>query len=162
METAIEGLVCDPDRADLRLNGSRYMLIRPETLAALARAAGDGAGAMFFAAGREGGRLAAGSLWEKHAQDPWATVESMLGQGGVIGWARMEAPDWTGRERSLRIEVSSHTLNWPGGAGWELLAGIFSGLGETIFGEPVTVEQVAAAPEAPERLFIIGPSESGG
>ncbi len=152
MESIINRLTFDPDEAAIYLNQSRYMLIRPETLAALSRAVGEKAGECFFAAGREGGRLAAQNYFKEQNMDPEATVRFMLDAGGAIGWAKKKLIAFNLEAQNFQVQAQSSALNWPGGAGWELLAGILSGLGEVIFNRTVTVDQ--AALEAPNKGIL--------
>ena len=141
MESILGELVFDDRTGEITLNRDRFVLIRPETLAALARAAGGEADRIFFKAGQEGGRIAAGKLWAEHGKDPEAVVRSLLDMGGAIGWARMKLTVWEGQDRGFRVEARSRTLDWPGGAGWELLGGILSGLGQVVFQGRVSVSR---------------------
>lgn len=141
MKSIIDQLTFDPDEAAIFLNRSRYMLVRPETLAALGRAAGEKAGKYFFTAGREGGRLAAQNYFEKQNMDPEATVRFMLDAGGAIGWAKMNLITFDPGVPNFQVHARSSALDWPGGAGWQLLAGVLSGLGEVVFNKAVTVAQ---------------------
>ncbi len=141
MGSVLEELVFDDQNGEILMGRDRFMLIRPETLAALARAAGEEAGRIFSQAGQEGGRIAAGRISDRHEGDPAAVVRALLEMGGAIGWARMNLTAWDKEAKSLQVEARSRTLDWPGGAGWDLLGGILSGLGEVIFQAPVDVDR---------------------
>lgn len=141
MQSILGDLEFDDREGEIFLNQSRFMLIRPETLAALAQGAGEGAAGIFFRAGQAGGRIAAENIWEARGRDPEAAIKALLEMGGAIGWARMALESYDGEARSFLVEARSLTLNWPGGAGWEMLGGILSALGETIFRGPVSVER---------------------
>ena len=157
MESIIDRLRFDPSEAALFVDSARYFLIRPETLAALGRAAGDQAGEIFFQAGREGGTLAAQSYLAEQNMEPEKAVRHMLRMGGLIGWARMDLVDYDQDGSRFTVEAKSSALSWPGGSGWELLAGIMSGLGEVVFSRRVKVEQapLEGRPEV-RRYRVLG------
>ena len=155
MASVIDRLSFDPAEAALYLGQSRYMLIRPETLAALSRAAGPKAGEYFFTAGREGGRLAAQNYYQEQNMDPEATVRFMLETGGALGWTKMKLIAFDLEDLSFQIRARSSALDWPGGAGWEFLAGILSGLGEIIFDRTVAVARIPLQESDKGLLYTI-------
>jgi predicted hydrocarbon binding protein len=88
MTNAIVAELIDDGAGRLSYRGARYLLIRPETLAALQRALetalGASAGECLAAGGRAGGGRATASL----AGAGRERVEALLEMGTTIGWGR--------------------------------------------------------------------------
>ena len=88
MTNAVLAELTDDGAGRLSYRGARYLLIRPETLAALQHALeaalGAGAGECLAAGGRAGGGRATGSLTGVARE----RVEALLAMGSTIGWGR--------------------------------------------------------------------------
>ncbi len=97
MTNAVLSELMDDGAGRLSYRGARYLLIRPETLAALQRALetalGAAAAECFVAGGRTGGGTATASFTSAGRE----RVEALLAMGTRIGWGRFAleryAPD---------------------------------------------------------------------
>ncbi len=139
MSSRLDELSFVAEEGALFVKGAQYLLIRPETLAALAQAVGPKAGEAFFAAGREGGRSAARAFLP--AFEAETAVRRMLEAGGRLGWARMELIAFDLPGRRFEVKARGAALSWPGGEGWRLLAGVLASLGEAVFGGRARIDQ---------------------
>jgi predicted hydrocarbon binding protein len=138
-------LLLEPDKGQLSLGGTRYMFIRPATLAALGEAAGDRAGEIFYRAGQGGGRQAAAEYLKRCNGDVPQTLELMFKSGARIGWGVMELALWDPEARVLEVSVTNSPLVWDKGQGCQILAGIMAGLGEVIWDGPVSSREIACS-----------------
>jgi maleate isomerase len=73
----------------------------------------------------------------------------------------MTLTEFDGDGGRFEVEARSDALNWPGGSGWRLLAGILQGLGEVVWGGPVRVEEDAAGADNTRRFTVFGPLPPG-
>jgi bacteriochlorophyll 4-vinyl reductase len=101
----LDELVNDGD-GRLTYRGARYLLIRPETLAALQRALdtalGAAAGECLAAGGRAGGARATASL----AGAGRDRVEALLAMGARIGWGRFALERYAAGELTVTVTGS--------------------------------------------------------
>ena len=90
----------------LTVHGARYVLVRPETLAALhraiERAAGDTAGECLAAGGRAGGGTAVASL----RGDDEARVRALLETAAAIGWGEFRLERLTADALAVTVRNS--------------------------------------------------------
>jgi predicted hydrocarbon binding protein len=98
--------LADDGAGRLSMGGSRYLLIRPETLAALQHAVeqalGSAAADCLAAGGRAGGSRAAGAL----TGSPRERVEQMLRTGTEIGWGAFSLERLTPTEMVVTVTRS--------------------------------------------------------
>jgi predicted hydrocarbon binding protein len=133
----------------LSYRGARYLLIRPETLAALQRAVEASVGAAapeFFAAGgRAGGRRAVDQL-AGSAVEP-ERVEDLLAMGSAIGWGEFALETLTPSRLVVTVRRSPFAEAY--GASTRpvchLTRGVLEALTVTIFGAPTAVTEVECA-----------------
>ena len=106
MTNAVLAELSDDGAGRLSYRGSRYLLIRPETLAALQRAVEAALGAAtaecFAAGGRAGGGKATASL----AGTGRERVEALVALGSRIGWGRFTLERYTENELVVTITGS--------------------------------------------------------
>ncbi|MBI2204474.1 MAG: hypothetical protein HYU41_11555 [Candidatus Rokubacteria bacterium] len=120
----------------LSWRGGRYLLIRPETLAAVQRAVettlGDAAAECFAAGGRAGGGRAASHL----AGTPAERVERLIAMGSAIGWGEFSLDALTADRLAITVRrspfaeaygASSHPV-------CHVTRGVLEALTETVFG----------------------------
>lgn len=131
----------------LSFRGGRYLLIRPETLAALHRAAeralGEVAAECLVAGGRAGGGRAVSGL----AGSPRERIESLLAMGSAIGWGAFALDTLT--PSSLVVTVRRSPFADAYGASPQpvchLTRGVLESLAAALFAAPWTVRETACA-----------------
>jgi divinyl protochlorophyllide a 8-vinyl-reductase len=106
MTNPILAELTDDGAGGLRYRGSRYLLIRPETLAALQHAIeatlGAAAAECLEAGGRAGGGKATASLGGAGRQ----RVEALVAMGSRIGWGRFALERYAPDELSVTVTGS--------------------------------------------------------
>jgi predicted hydrocarbon binding protein len=147
----------------LSWRGGRYLLIRPETLAALRRAVeqavGDRAAECFAAGGRAGGGRAAGHL----TGTPRERVERLAAMGSAIGWGDFALESFTADR--LVVTVRRSPFAEAHGASphpvCDLVRGVLESLTESVFGTRWAVTEVeCVAVGQTQCRFEAAPSEA--
>jgi predicted hydrocarbon binding protein len=144
-------------RGGLTLGGSRYLLIRPETLVGLQKAMegalGGRAAACLTAGGRAGGARATAS--------PDGTAEERVGRllriGGEIGWGEFALERLTATELAVSVRHSPVAEAYGPSVVpvCHLIRGVLEALAVTTFGQPRTVVETACvAMGAPACRFV--------
>ncbi|MBI1736077.1 MAG: hypothetical protein HYR51_12955 [Candidatus Rokubacteria bacterium] len=131
----------------LSFRGGRYLLIRPETLAALHRAvetaSGEAAAECLAAGGRAGGARAAGTV-SGPARD---RIERLLAMGSAIGWGAFALETLT--PSSLVVTVGRSPFAEAYGASTRpvchLTRGVLEALTASVFGVAWAVRETACA-----------------
>jgi predicted hydrocarbon binding protein len=129
----------------LSYRGARYLLIRPETLAALHRAleeaAGDAAAACLVAGGRAGGGRAARGL----AGPARERVESLLAMGSAIGWGAFRLETLTPSALVVTVQRSpfAEAYGRSDRPVCHLTRGVLESLAASVFEAPSTVREVS-------------------
>jgi predicted hydrocarbon binding protein len=139
--------VDDDGSGALTIGGARYLLIRPETLAALQKAVeaavGPRAGECFAAGGRAGGARATAALT--------GTIESRALQlatmGGAIGWGRftLERLGADGLVVTVRSSPFAEAYGPATAPVCHLTRGVLESLAAVVLGRPVRVSETACA-----------------
>ncbi len=144
-------------RGGLTLGGSRYLLIRPETLVGLQKAVelalGERAAACIVAGGRAGGARAAASL-DGSADE---RVRRLLRIGGEIGWGEFALERLTAAELTVAVRHSPVAESYGPSAApvCHLIRGVLESLAIATFGRPATVVEAACvAMGAPVCRFV--------
>jgi predicted hydrocarbon binding protein len=136
-------LVSEPGVLSFR--GGRYLLVRPETLAALHRAAesalGEGAAECLAAGGRAGGgravRTFVGSTRER--------IEGLLAMGGAIGWGVFALETLTAASLVVTVRRSPFAEAYGPSTRpvCHLTRGVLESLAAAVLGAPWTVRETA-------------------
>lgn len=149
----LHGLEYFPRAGVLSFKGVRYMIIRPETLMGIQKAAekalGHKADGIFYSAGFTGGYLSSKKYRDVFGLKPAGVARFMARMGGQIGWGKLSIEKLDLANRSLTATAQ----NSPFAAAYgrsrrpvcHILRGIFGGLGEVIFGTPVKVIETQCA-----------------
>ncbi|MBI2217546.1 MAG: hypothetical protein HYU51_09640 [Candidatus Rokubacteria bacterium] len=141
----------------LFFRGSRYLLIRPETLVALQRAVeravGTDAASVLAAGGHAGGARATSTL----PGDPEARVRALLAMGAEIGWGEFALERLGPRELVVTVRHSPFAETWGGRSRTpvcHLTRGVLESLAAVVFAEPrPVVETECVAMGAPACRF---------
>jgi predicted hydrocarbon binding protein len=135
----------DDGAGGLTYRGSRYLLVRPETLVALQKAIeaalGERAAACLVAGGRAGGGLALRSL----EGSPREIVERLLAMGGALGWGEFALERVGPDELVVAVQNSPFALAYGAAAApvCHLTRGVLEGLAELALGAPAVATETA-------------------
>ncbi|MFQ5828017.1 MAG: V4R domain-containing protein [Candidatus Methylomirabilia bacterium] len=149
--TILRDLVYDARSGCLTFKGTRYLLIRPETIVALHKAVeadlGDRAGHLLVQGGRTGGALSARRYRETFNLDTRQVVEFMVRMGREIGWGEFALEHLDQEHHELVISVGrspfAEAYGPSGTSVCHLIAGVVGGLAEGVFEGPVVVSETA-------------------
>jgi predicted hydrocarbon binding protein len=149
----------DDGAGALTIGGARYLLIRPETLAALQKAVeaalGSRAGECLAAGGRAGGARATASL--PGAAE--ARVRGLVEMGGAIGWGEFALERLTADHLVVTVRRSPFADAYGPSAGpvCHLTRGVLESLATAALGgTPRVTETACAATGAPLCRFETG------
>ena len=143
----------DDGAGALTIGGSRYLLIRPETLAALQKAVetavGRQAADCLAAGGRAGGARATASLSGTGEE----RVRRLVEMGAAIGWGEFHLERLT--DDSLVVTVRRSPFAEAYGASampvWHLTRGVLQSLATMTLGRPTRVVETACAATGAEH-----------
>lgn len=168
--SVLSALTWEAEGGRLAFRGVRYLLIRPETLVALQKAAeaelGARAGALLARGGRAGGALSARRYREELGLDPPGVVEFMLRMGQEIGWGAftLDRLDLDGRVLLVSVRGSPFAEAYGPAAApvCHLIAGVVAGLAEGIFDRPATARESACLAAGSPACRFEARAEVGG
>ncbi len=143
MANVVDSLVWDRDAGVITYNGVRYLLIRPETLAAWQEGMereDPGAGEAIFSGGLAGGRLSGRGFARQMGLTQQQMLEFMAEMGNQIGWGRFVLEDLSDGKLTLQVHNSPFAAyHGPAEHGvCHLIRGVFAGVAEAVFDGPVT------------------------
>ncbi len=151
-----------PEAGSLLFKDVRYMLIRPETLAALQKGIekelGPRSADLIYESGFTGGRLSTERYRELFHLSSEQVLLYMLEMGGQIGWGKFVLE----RFEPERKKISVRILNSPFAAAYGLssqpvchfIRGVLGGISAGIFGDPQGIAEThCAAQGSPFCLF---------
>jgi predicted hydrocarbon binding protein len=146
--SALRVPLADDEAGTLSIGGARYLLIRPETLAALQKATeaalGPHAAECFVAGGRAGGGRASASL----AGSREDKVRRLMETGGAIGWGAFTLERLTGETMVVVVRRSPFAEAYGPSPTpvCHLIRGVLEALAAaTLGGAPSVVETACAA-----------------
>lgn len=154
MNPVLAGLKSEPGRLTYR--GIRYLLIRPETLMGLQRAARDVEAVA--QGGFEGGRRTAAKLAETlHARE---IVEAMSAMGGDLGWGRFSVARFGDDGFEVVVEGSAFAEAHGASEGpvCHFVRGVLRGIGTVVYGAAAAVERSCAAAGGSDCRFSVARS----
>lgn len=164
--TILNELTYHAESGSLRYQSVRYLLIRPETLAALqtaleAEVGPQRAGEIVFEAGFTGGQLSARKYKETFGFGDRQVVEFMCRMGGEIGWGhfRLIAMDTETQHLVVRVDQSPFAAAYPAKAQagvCHFTRGVLAGIASGIFNEATAaLEPVCLAQGDAHCQFVI-------
>jgi predicted hydrocarbon binding protein len=145
---AVLAELVDDGAGRLSYRGARYLLIRPETLAALQHAlestAGDAAAACFVAGGRAGGGKATASF----AGGGRERAEALVAMGARIGWGQFTLERFAPNDLVVTVAGSPFAEAYGPARGpvCHLIRGVLEALASAVLtGRPRVTETACAA-----------------
>ncbi len=164
--TILTELQFDPAHGALLYKDVRYLLIRPETLISLQKAAeeklGVGADELPYAGGFTGGTLSAKKYREVFELSEVQSVEFMAKMGTDIGWGKIMVAKFDAANRELVLVVESSPFAAAYGKSdrgvCHLIRGVFAGLASGIFASHVEAreQECIALGNAHCKFVIVG------
>ncbi|RMG48077.1 MAG: hypothetical protein D6723_15565 [Acidobacteria bacterium] len=160
----LRGLMWTPESGRLSFREVRYLLIRPETVVAVQKAAeealGERAGELFYAGGFAGGSLSSRRYKEAFGYSDRQIVDFMCRMGRQIGWGRFEVVELDDAAGRLVVDVYDSPFAEAYGpadhAVCHLIRGVLAGLASGLFQADVeAVESPCAAQGAARCHFAI-------
>lgn len=137
------------EKGELSYQGVRYLLIRPETIIGLQKAAevrlGQDVGEFIYNGGRIGGTLSVQAYSEKLNLSPEGIVDFMAQMGGELGWGHLEVERLDREKKVLIIKAHNSAFAQAYGRSREgvchLIRGVFAGVAEFLLGGPVEARE---------------------
>jgi hypothetical protein len=150
LESILPLIRFDAENGTLRFNGIRYLLMRPETIIGFQKEAekalGERAAELFYNGGFEGGSRTAGKLLQEQKLSPEQILQGMCVMGTQIGWGAFRVAEFSGEAQQFTIEIASSAWAQAHGPAaspvCHLIAGVFGGLAEVIFGRKHRVREI--------------------
>ena len=146
MNTVLAELT-DDGRGALEYRGSRYLLVRPETLVALQQAVEAALGGRAVACLVAGGRAGGGSALRALEGSPEQVVARLLKMGGEIGWGEFALERLAPSELVVTVKNSPVAAAYSAAAGpvCHLTRGVLERLAELALAGPAVVTEIACA-----------------
>jgi predicted hydrocarbon binding protein/ActR/RegA family two-component response regulator len=155
----------DGQKGALHYKGVRYLLIRPETLAAMQKAmesvCGKEAGEIIFQGGFEGGLLSAKKYKELHEFSKEGILDFMVMMGSQLGWGAFHLSLFDPAAGRLTIEVGNSPFAAAYGEASEgvchFIRGVVSGLATVILGKNITASETSCIARGDRKCsFVVG------
>jgi hypothetical protein len=143
------GLKYAPSKGAITFKGVRYMIVRPETLMAMQKAAekalGRNADEISYSAGFTGGYLSSKKYRAVFGLKPAEVARFMARMGGQIGWGKFTIERLNMAKRTLEATVRGSAFAEAYGRSQRpvchVIRGIFGGLCEAVFDTKVKVAE---------------------
>jgi len=160
----LDDLTYDSEKGALNYKGVRYLLIRPETLAAIQKgveeACGEEGNGKIFRGGFEGGYLSAKKFKEINKFSNREILDFMIKMGNEIGWGsfKLELFDPPTKKISIAVENSPFAENYSKSTVGvcHLIRGVVSGMASVIFGHDCIASEVSCRAKGDDKcLFVV-------
>jgi predicted hydrocarbon binding protein len=140
-----------PEKGAFFYKDVRYLLIRPETLAAFQKAIekelGPKSSRILFQSGFQGGSLSSKKYREVFRISDLEIVKFMVEMGPQIGWGRFQLEDFDTAKKRLVVRVDHSPFAEAYGPSpvpvCHLIRGVLSGTASVVFGKEVEGEESA-------------------
>ncbi len=145
----ISNIQFNEEKGELNYQGVRYLLIKPETVIGLQKAAesklGPDVGEFIFNGGKIGGALSIQAYSQKFNLSATEVVHFMAQMGGELGWGRLEVERLDREKRILIIIAHNSAFAQAYGQSRKgvchLIRGVFAGVAEFLYGVPVEARE---------------------
>jgi predicted hydrocarbon binding protein len=140
-----------PEKGGFFYNEVRYLLIRPETLAALQKAIeeeiGEKASRILFESGFHGGSLSSKRYREVFGLSDEEIVRFMMEMGSQIGWGRFELERFDSAEKRCVVKVYHSPFAESYGSSpkpiCHLIRGVLGGMASVVFGKMIESKELS-------------------
>lgn len=154
----LKELIFNPEKGGLFYNEVRYLLLRPETLAAFQKATekeiGEKASDILYQSGYEGGTLSSKRYREVFGFSDEEILRFMVEMGPQIGWGRFELEKFESNNKVLIVKVFHSPF--AGGYGpsskpvCHMIRGVLGGMASTVFGKEIESKEVSCLAKGDE------------
>jgi len=153
----LKELIFDSEEGGLFFKEVRYLLVRPETLAALQKAAekefGEKASQILYQSGYEGGSLSSKRYREVFGFSDKEIIHFMVEMGPQIGWGRFELERFDGN-KILIVRVYHSPFAEAYGPSSKpvchMIRGVLGGMGSLVFGKKIESKEVSCLAKGDE------------
>ncbi len=147
----LKELISNPEKGGLFYKEVRYLLIRPETLAAFQKAAekeiGEKVSSILYQSGFQGGTLSSKRYREVFGFSDEEIIRFMVEMGPQIGWGRFELEKFDGNKKVLIVSV----YHSPFAEGYgpsskpvcHMIRGVLAGMASLIFRKEIESKEVS-------------------
>ncbi len=140
-----------PEKGGLFYNEVRYLLIRPETLAAFQKAIekeiGEKASRILFESGFQGGSLSSKKYREVFGFSDEEIVRFMMEMGSQIGWGRFELEGFDSAKKQFVVKVYHSPFAEAYGSSSKpichITRGVLGGMASVVFGTKVEPKELS-------------------
>jgi predicted hydrocarbon binding protein len=140
-----------PEQGGLFYNEVRYLLIRPETLAAFQKAIeeeiGQKAFRILFESGFQGGSLSSKKYREIFGFSDEEIIRFMMDMGSQIGWGRFELDKFDSAKKHLVVKVHHSPFAEAYGTSSEpvchMIRGVLGGMASVLFGRELESKELS-------------------
>jgi predicted hydrocarbon binding protein len=147
-----------PERGGLFYKEVRYLLIRPETLAAFQKAIekeiGEKASRILFESGFQGGSLSSKRYREVLGFSDEEIIRFMMDMGSQIGWGRFELERFDSDKKRIIIKVHHSPFAEGYGSSSEpvchMIRGVLGGMASLVFGKDVESKELSCLAKGDE------------
>jgi predicted hydrocarbon binding protein len=147
----LEELAFNPEKGGLFYKEVRYLLLRPETLAAFQKAAeremGEKASEVLYESGFQGGTLSSKRFREIFGFSDEEIIRFMVKMGCQIGWGRFELAKFDGHQGVLSVKVYHSPFAEGYGPSSQpvchTIRGVLGGMGSLVFGKEIESKEVS-------------------
>ncbi len=141
----------NPEKGALFYKEVRYLLLRPETLAAFQKALekemGEKASEVLYQSGFQGGMLSSKRFREVFGLSDEEIIHFMVEMGCQIGWGRFELERFDGNQKVLSVKVYHSPFAESYGPSSEpichMIRGVLGGMGSLVFGKEIQSKEVS-------------------
>ena len=146
----LNGIEFNSDKGGLFYKDVRYLLVRPETLAAIQKAAeketGEKASNLLYQSGFYGGTLSSKKYQETFGFSDEEIIRFMVEMGAQIGWGRFELERFDANKKILIVRV----YHSPFAEGYgpsskpvcHMIRGVLGGIGSFVFRKEIESKEV--------------------
>ncbi len=154
----LKELISNPEKGGLFYKEVRYLLLRPETLAAFQKAAEKEIGAkasnLLYQSGFQGGTLSSKRYREVFGLSDEEIIRFMVAMGPQIGWGRFELERFDGNKKVLIVKV----YHSPFAEGYgpssnpvcHMIRGVLGGMGSLVFRKEIDSKEVSCLAKGDE------------
>ncbi len=154
----LKELISNPEKGGLFYQEVRYLLVRPETLAAFQKAAEKEIGAkasnILYQSGFHGGALSSKKYREVFGLSDEEIIRFMMEMGPQIGWGRFELERFDAGKKILNVRVYHSPFAECYGPSAKpvchMIRGVLGGMASSVFGKEIESKEISCLAKGDE------------
>ena len=147
----LKELTFDPEKGGVFYQEVRYLLVRPETLAAFQKAVekeiGTKASNILYQSGFQGGTLSSKKYRDVFGLSNEEIIRFMMEMGSQIGWGRFELEGFDASKEILIVKVYHSPFAEAYGASSQpvchMIRGVLGGVASSVFGKEIESKEIS-------------------